>query len=161
MWRPDFPKIRPLHESVGSPLEVLQRAFADDPNMRVTQEPGSMIRMAEIDVPSDLLDVKISHISFHLPESGDLYGPNYALLPIFSSPEVKTFFAAKHIESLISPHRPGGSGIKRMYGELDNVTVSQALNYVLKIFPGFWVYENCPAEDGSSRAVYVAFFESF
>lgn len=79
MWRPDFPKIRPLSESSGSPLEVLQRAFANDPKMRVTQEPGGMIRMAETDVPSDLLDVKISHVSFHLPGSADMYGPNYAL----------------------------------------------------------------------------------
>ena len=161
MWRPDFPKIRPLSESSGSPLEVLQRAFANDPKMRVTQEPGGMIRMAETDVPSDLLDVKISHVSFHLPGSADMYGPNYALWPIFSTPEVKAFIAAKHIESLISPQRLGGAGIKRVYGELDNVTVSQALDYVLKIFPGFWVYENCPAKDGSFRAVYVAFFESF
>jgi hypothetical protein len=160
MWRPDFPKIRPLSEPSGSPLEVLQRAFADDPKMRVTQELGGMIRMVETDVPSDLLDVKISHVSFHLPGSANMYGPNYALWPIFSTPEVKAFIAAKHIQSLIS-FQPGGSGNKRVYGELDNVTVSQALDYVLKIFPGFWVYENCPATDGSSRAVYVAFFESF
>jgi hypothetical protein len=162
MWRPDFPKmIRPLSESSGSPLEVLQRSFANDPKMRVMQEPGGMIRMVETDVPSDLLDVRISHVSFHLPVSAGMYGPNYALGPIFSTPEVKAFIAAKHIESLISFQPGGGAGIKRVYGELDNVTVSQALDYVLKIFPGFWVYENCPAKDGSSRAVYVAFFESF
>jgi len=160
MWRPDFPKIRPSSDSSDSPLEVLQRAFADDTKMRVTQEPGGMIRMAETDAPSDLLDVKISHISF--PFAGtDQYGPNYALWPIFSTPEVQAFIAAKHIGLLVSPQMPGGSGFKRVYGELDNVTVSQALDYVVKIFPGFWVYENCPAEDGSSRAVYVAFLEAY
>jgi hypothetical protein len=110
MWRPDFPKIRRLSESSGSPVEELQRAFADDPKMRVTQEPGGMIRMVETDAPSDLLDVKISHVSFHPAESAGMYGPNYSLWPIFSTPEVKAFIAANHIESLISFQPGGGEG---------------------------------------------------
>ena len=35
-----------------------------------------------------------------------------------------------------------------MHGELDDVTVSQALDYVLDAFPGFWVYENCVKKEG-------------
>ena len=29
-------------------------------------------------------------------------------------------------------------------GTLDNITLSEALDYVLKTFPGIWLYENCP-----------------
>ena len=46
----------------------------------------------------------------------------------------------------------GGGGI--MHGELDDVTVSQALDYVVQTFPAFWVYEDCVTKEGA-RSVYV------
>jgi hypothetical protein len=160
VWQPDIPKIRELSDYSGSPREVLQRMFADDPKMRVTQEPGGTIRMIETDVPSDLLDVKISHISFtvHAPANvGN--GANSALILILSTPEVKAFRKAHNIGPLGDAFpAPGNSGSgRRAYGELDNVTVSQALDYVLQIFPGILIYENCLTEEGG-RSVFFNFY---
>ncbi len=159
-WRPDFPKIRLLSDYSGGPREVLQELFADDPNMQVTQEPQGMIRMVETDVPSDLLNIKIRHISFrvHGP-ANTLNGPNSALEFILSTPEVKAFNKEKNLglpSDVFTAPGDSGSG-RRAYGELDNVTVSQALDYILQIFPGFWVYENCPSEEGG-RTVFLGFF---
>jgi len=44
---------------------------------------------------------------------------------------------------LVTSPSPGMSHIS---GDLNNVTVRQALDHVLKTFPGFWVYENCTDE---------------
>jgi hypothetical protein len=51
------------------------------------------------------------------------------------------------------------SGKPTVYGKLEDVTVSQALDHVLRTFPGFWLYENCANKDGE-RTVYFSFVES-
>jgi hypothetical protein len=43
-------------------------------------------------------------------------------------------------------------------GFLENVTVSEALDYVLKTFPGVWIYENCPARGDRGRDMFFGFF---
>lgn len=211
MSRPDFPRVRRLSNYSGPPLKVLQEIFADDPYMRVTQEPNGIIRMMETDVPSDLLRVDIGHISFdkpiilepseqestrdrrfpsdlldvkirHIwlqnpfiiepakqvssrggpnlnfgPAAIPLGGPNMALMLILSTPEVSAFKRAKNIHPSYDDGfpLPGDSGSRpRLVGELDNVTVFQALDYVLQTFPGFWVYENCPSRDEGRTAIF-------
>jgi hypothetical protein len=182
MSSPDFPRVRILPDYSRPPLEVLRKMFADDPLMRVTQEPGGKIRMAEADVPSDLLNVRISHLSFNVvvqPELrpakstlGDptvallhwptktLGGPNMALEIILSTSEVSAFKRARNIKPLptLGFLLPGDSASKPpVPGELDNVTFSQALDYVLESFPGFWIYENCPSADGGRTVVFNFF----
>jgi hypothetical protein len=158
---PPFPRFRPANSS-GSPREVLQEMFADNPKMQVTQEPGGMVRMAETDVPTDLLDVRIHHIEFS--DYGNpppaFTGPNIALQVILLTPEVQAF-KKDHNIGPFGFRLPGDASFNRphVYGELDDVTVSQALDYVLKTFPGFWVYGNCRSEQGD-REVFFWFLES-
>jgi hypothetical protein len=76
---PDFPQFRAPRTVGATPVHALREMFVDDPKMRVTQEPGGKIRMFETDVPMDLLDVKISHISFKVT------GPK-EILDVFNSP---------------------------------------------------------------------------
>ena len=57
--------------------------------------------------------------------------------------------------SLMMPGDCCGGG-RIVHGELDDVTVSQALDYVLETFPGFWLYENCQAPSGA-RTVFFGF----
>jgi hypothetical protein len=127
-----------------------------------------MIRMMETNVQTDLLNVKIHHLSF-LPsdfpfasEFGPVHGPRMALIAILLSPEVVSFGKEHSIGNLPSPDRgfllPGdccGGGLV-VRGELSDITVSQALDYVLQTFPGFWLYENCMTKDGA-RSVYFNF----
>jgi hypothetical protein len=136
--------------------------------MQVTQEDGGMIRMMERNVPTDLLSVRIHHLSFFssdfpfASEFGPVHGPRMALIAILLSPEVVAFGREHNIANFPSPDRgfllPGdccGGGLV-IHGELNDVTVSQALDYVLQTFPGFWLYENCVTEKGE-RSVYLNF----
>ena len=156
--RPDFPKPRPVSGHEGSARDVLREMFADDTKMRVTQETDGKVRMVETDLPRDLLEVKIHHLSFL---SND-HGPGMALMAILHSQEVMHFIAAHNIvpkegwglpSDAIFVHKPS------VPGELNDVTVAQALDYVEQTFPGFWTYQNCLDPEGR-RAVSFGFYEN-
>jgi hypothetical protein len=142
--------------------------FANVPHMRVTQERRGMVRMVETDVPTDILDFKVHHLSFFssADPSGNRasHGPHMALLAILMNPEVRAFREAHNIgpDSEFSSgfSMPGDAMSNKpiVYGNLDDVTVSQALDHVLQTFPGFWVYENCVNKQGE-RTVRFSFFE--
>ena len=156
---PDFPVLRAATHS-GSPTEVLQDMFAADPDMRVTQENGGKIRMVEKDAPTDLLEVKIHHLSF--PTGLMHHGPHTALQTILMTPEVIAFRRAHSIGPLAELTRgfpvPGDCcGGPSVSGDLDDVTVAQALDYVLQTFPGFWLYENCQDTRGERTVVFNFF----
>lgn len=51
-----------------------------------------------------------------------------------------------------------GGGGPRATGELNNVTLSEALDYMLKTFRGLWVYENCPGDGKNDRIVVFMFY---
>lgn len=150
--------IRPLHDNPeGSPVPTLQEMFVDDPRMHVTEDSDGMVRMVESDAPEDLLNVTISHISFPA-----VYDGERAQGFILRAPEVKSFMKTHGIAwlpigsslglfTLPSPEMP------HISGDLNNVTLRQALDYVLKTFPGFWVYENC--SDKPHNRVGIHFFD--
>lgn len=146
-----FPMLATPKNPSAPPLQVLREMFADDEDMQVTQDPDGTIRMAEKTVPQDLLNVKIGHISFD-DEQKKEHGLMFDTLVmdfITGTPEVKAFmkdhgisFGPKLINRAMSPH-PGLSG------ELNNVTLAQALDYMLKTFRGLWIYEECRGAKGS------------
>jgi hypothetical protein len=157
---PDYPRLKASWNNKATPVETLREMFSEDPEMQVTQDADGTIRMAETDVPRDLLDLTINHISFDKiidPRIGQ--DPTDALRIIMSSPEVSAFMKSGSIrrpyplELMPSLRSPGAP---RISGNLDGATVSQALDYVLKVFPGFWVYENCSTEN-HERVVYLRF----
>jgi hypothetical protein len=156
---PDFPKLRTPRNSTDPPLKALREMFAGDPKMQVTQEPDGTIRMVEADVPTDLLKVRISHISFEPHRIGDPVGsPVWGLGIILATPEVADFMRTHNLG------RPFPWGVEagmpsaeHVPGDLNDVTVSQALDYVLRTFPGLWIYENCPSEN-RKRSVFFMFY---
>ncbi|MGO9084219.1 MAG: hypothetical protein ACLQBK_03260 [Candidatus Sulfotelmatobacter sp.] len=160
---PDFPNLRSLSDYSGAPEEVLQNVFAPDPQMMVTRDPSGRIRMAEIDVPTEFLDIRIPYVSFNLEGSGAkmFAGPNIALRVVLLNPAVKAFRKDHNIGPFDDNWGwPGDAGPnkRQMSGELHDVTLRQALDYILASFPGFWIYENCMSDSGQ-RLVYFAFFE--
>lgn len=146
--------------SAGSPLEVLREMFSGNSKIQVTQDPSGIVRIVQKDVPTDILDVEIHHIVFP-PRTSDPYQPNEpdrVLLVILSSPEVLSF--EKEHDIVPPGFRLDGivrSDLPSMSGELHDVTLSQALDYVLKTLPGYWIYENCTTEDGR-RTVNFRFY---
>lgn len=162
--RPDFPKLRPLTGREGSGLDALQEMFANDSKMQVSQDNDGKIRMVERDVPQDFLEVKIHHLSFRSLHDGEAiyHSGAWAVYAILHTPEVMDFMARK-----IGPARAwGGWGMPGQIvihgpsvpGELNDVTVAQALDYVLKTFPGFWTYQNCHDPEGR-RTIFIAFLQ--
>jgi hypothetical protein len=155
--RPEFPRLRSVSGHEGSALDALQEMFADDAKMRVTKDTDGKIRMVETDVPQDFLEVKIQHLSF----PSDYHGAGGAVYAILHSPEVMNFMAQK-----IGPAKAWGgwgmpsemvaTGKPSVRGELNDVTVAQALDYVLETFPGFWTYQNCHDPEGR-RTIFVGF----
>ena len=147
----------------GSPVRALREVFADDPKMQVTQESGGMIRMSETGVPRDLLDVMISHISFKDREGRNgVWNPQQARRLILEAPELGGFMRVSNMEASESESINDIYGGAHSYqphvsGDLYNVTLAEAMDYVLKSFPGFWVYGNCRREDGKR----VVSFEIF
>jgi hypothetical protein len=161
---PDFPTLRHPSDNSRPTLELLRDVFANDPKMEVAQDANGVIRMFERDVPLDLLEIKIHHLSFGSPDQGPIksYGPNSALLKVEFSPEVQAYKKAHNVGPSAGMFLgPGDAGSKQpvILGDLDDVTVKQALDYILQTFPGFWIYENCKTDEGE-RTVHFAFFKA-
>jgi hypothetical protein len=152
--------IRFLSDYSGPPRDVLEEMFRDDPKMRIAEEPG-IVRMAESDIPNDLLDFKIHHLSFEVFPPELSHGPGAAVMAIQANPEVMAFRKEHNIGPIADRFvGPGDADSPQpvVTGDLSDVTVSQALDHVLKTFPGFWIYENCVNEEGQ-RTVYFSFLK--
>lgn len=160
---PDFPKLRAVADRAGSsPVELLREMFSVDPEMRVNQDADGKIRMKEEDVPSDVLDIRIHHFRF----TGKYHGPNAAVVTILNAPELIAF----RREHKIGPEADRGPGFglsseafgskkPKLSADLYDVTVRQALDYILETFHGFWLYENCKDPE-RGRMMYLGFFEN-
>jgi hypothetical protein len=157
-YYPDFPKLRAVPGPQGSAVELLREMFfVDDPEMRVSQDADGRIRMIEEDVPSDLLDVRIPHLQF----TGEYHGIKFAIVTILKTPEVIAF----RKEHKIGPESDWGPGfslnhsafapeVPRVLGDLHDVTVRQALDYILQTVQGFWLYENCKNSEGGRNVIF-------
>ena len=159
---PDFPKLKRTSSHKGSAVDVLREIFSVNPYMKVSQDADGKIRMVEDDVPADLLDVKIDHIQFPVKSTG----PDAAIVAIMHTPEVRDFLSkhnvgpAPNLGDIAGYSRQDyNAPMRRVYGNLYDVTVRQALDYVLGRFHGFWFYENCKSTEGG-RIVFFGFIEN-
>lgn len=144
------------------PLQALRETFANDKDMQISQEPDGTIRMVEKTVPQDLLNVKIRHISFDDEQKKHRTMHFHTLVMDFitGTPEVKAFmkghsisFLPKVINQSMSPH-------VSLSGELNNVTLPEAMDYMLKTFRGLWIYEECAGSTGNKRIVDFSFYST-
>jgi hypothetical protein len=163
---PPFPNLRSRSTSGGSVLQVVREMFADNPAMQVMQDADGMVRMIENGAQTDLPNVRISHVWFEskgVPLQYAAFSPTTALRQILQSPEVVTFMKAHGMDLAI---RPQGAFVNEPFPDesphitesMNEVTLSEALDRVLKTFPGIWFYENCPQSDGKRRLVFLMFF---
>jgi hypothetical protein len=153
--QPDITNTRATLRNWNSgPVDALREIFADDPKMHVSQDHDGTIRMIERNVPKDLLEVKISRVSFD-----DSRNRAEALEAILHSAEIQAFVKSHGIDLVGSPIVSKRKPVIQPHvsGDLDNVPLSQALDYVLQTYPGFWVYENCEDAKGK-RTVWLQFF---
>jgi hypothetical protein len=144
----DIPHVGRTRHS-GSAAEVLQSMFGDRSTLRVTQERNGLVRMAEADVPTDILKIKVHHISFVRGDSEPITGPPFAVMRILAAPEVEAFMKERGIRTHSFRIEGFYPRMPEIFGELNDVTVSEALDYVLGTFPGYWVYGNCTKPEGT------------
>ena len=157
-WVRDLPKLQPTRPDKSlPPVDQIRAMFAPDDMMRITKEKDGKVRMVEIDVPNDLLNIKIHHIWF---PNDDAYGPYSMMDIILGSDEVRKFRREHNIGPTRDwlPYIPGdrnwiGPVFKsRPPSQLNDVTVAQALDSLTETYPGFWLYESCREADGGRIA---------
>jgi hypothetical protein len=163
---PDLPPIRWLQKPYPpNPVDTLSIMFSIDRGIVVSQESSGIIRVVETGVQTDILGVRIDHLSFD-----GISDPDEALDIILGAPEVQSFVRAHGIGQpydIHSPahpyklpgvkHIPPRPGVRSISGELNDVTLADALDYVLKTFPGFWIYQDCETPD-QQRVVHFGLF---
>jgi len=183
---PAFPNIHsPGNERHVSTLERFKEIFSADPAIQVTEDSKGKIRIVDKNVSTDLLKVRIKHLPLSLKKSkikksdanvfnGLFNSPYMALHVILAAPEVRSFMSAHKLGPLEGDvfEVTGGAGsdrfplsgqLIRVSGQLDGVSVSEALDFVVGRFsrvqqhPSFWTYETCPSE-GNSQRVHFSFF---
>jgi hypothetical protein len=148
--RPKYPHARAIPTRTGSAVQMMREVLADSPSISITQETNGTIRMAEKGVPGDLLNVRIARITFEDYARNPVYTANDALTAVLQTPEVSSFMAEHGMELPSGAGGvPGHAGpwpttMPHLSGSLDNATLFEALNEILKTFPGLWVNWNCP-----------------
>ena len=167
---PEFPHLHAVATNEASALQTLRALFADNQAMRVSQEPNGTIRMIENGIPSEILNIHIKHISFDNAYSGG-YSANSALEFIMATPEVKQYLLIHNLkwpfsitaDSILIPtgNFIVSPSIPHISGSLDNVTLKEALDYILKTFPGIWIYEYCPCTEKRSGIFYFRYYRLF
>jgi hypothetical protein len=165
----DFPRVHAVRDGTLSSLQIFRDVFSEDPRIRITQEPGGKIRIVEANLPEDILEVKIRHLSFKVDGTGSsiFNSPYMALHLVLIAPEVRAFMKTHEIGPLEGDvfELPGdaGSSPVRVSEDLDDVTVSQALDYIVHAYstaqkrPRFWIYKTCGSKS-SGRTVAFSFF---
>jgi hypothetical protein len=155
----DLPAVSSPKRYETSPVQMLREMFADDSKMQVAQDTNGNIRMVETDVPRDLLDLKIVQVLFS-SDSG-FHDPRWAMSQIMVTPDVKNYMTVNNIGPMVPDFRlfigPLSPNAPKISDDLYYVTVSEALDHILKTYPGFWAYEECKGEAGS-RKVFFQFF---
>jgi hypothetical protein len=160
---PEFPRLGAPATNEKSALDGVRYLFKDNPEMGVTQDADGTIRVVEHGVVTDILNLWLGSVSFGI---AGVYGANLAVTHILAAPEVKRYMTAQNIEwpyvgaavSILFGTTPPLDSTPHISGSITNVSVSQALDRILRVFPGVWIYENCPATDKRSRIVYVRFY---
>jgi len=166
---PQLPTVLdPQNPYAPNAVDTLRYMFSVDPEIVVLQEQNRIIRIVEAGIQTDILNIRIKHLSFNR-----ISDPDEALGIVRDAPEVRSFLVTNRIgEPPWNGHPPlyllpSANNSKRknlsnpdmpsVSGELTDVRLADALDYILKTFPGFWLYQDCKAPDGQ-RVVYFGLF---
>lgn len=143
------------------PFHNIDEALTDisrlDAHLSWSRDADGMLRVGDDRVRDDVLRIRLRQVHFR-----DSAEPAYAVQDVLSAPEVRAYFTKNHIADGALPHvsrlGPGSTkGLPRLSGDLRDVTVAEALDHVVRFFPGLWVYAECG--DGPRRRVAVEVYQ--
>lgn len=160
---PDLPRIHEAQKPfAGKAVDTLGSMLSVDPRMVVFTDANGIVRVVETDVQTGILHVRINHLVFDR-----ISDPEEALGIVLGAIEVQSFMQSHGIAQPFDIYAPPiyflpgvnksfNPGVRNISGELKDVTLGDALDYILKTFPGFWLYQNC--QTGGQRVVYFDLF---
>jgi hypothetical protein len=133
-------------QNLGESITAVSRLA---PQISWTLDKKGLMRVSDNRITDDVLRIVLRRV--HFAKAAD---PNEAIRTILSAPEVQEYFKQNHIEQGTARMMPMNSkGAPRLSGDLHNVTVAEALDSIVKFFPGLWIYSECTS--GSFRRVIV------
>jgi hypothetical protein len=134
----------------GGSLSKVTEMLRDNRDISVNGEAGGIIRVKVAGVSGAILQTKIALITLDRDEQ---YDPNAAILAILNAKEVQSAANQTHTRLALSV---GGlenipsKGMPHLEKSWKNVTVDQALDGVLRTFPGLVEYKECVRPNGDS-----------
>jgi hypothetical protein len=146
-----FPSIKlssPREE--GSSLSKVTEMLRDNRDISVNDGAGGIIRIKVPGVSGAILQTKIAQITLDRDEQ---YDPNAAIRAILNAKEVQSAANQTHTRLALSV---GGlenipsKGMPHLEQFWKDVTVDQALDRVLRAFPGLVEYKECIRPNGDS-----------
>jgi hypothetical protein len=158
---PQFPQLG--QKTDDSVLTMLGEMLSSNRGVRVTQDSNKIVRIIGPDVPTDFLNVRISHITFEDYKHNGIFSANAAMWSVLAAPEVVAFFKNNDVEGpfpfeFVSGSLEWPTNSPHISGSLDNVSVEEVLDRILQTFPGVWFYGNCTQNEKHKRAVFLRFY---
>lgn len=143
----------PLSNPPQGPFQNLGEAMTAvsqlDPHLSWTRDKEGLMRVNDNRVTGSVLKIHLKRVHFN--RAAD---PNEAIRIVLSAPEVREYLKQNHIEQGTVFVMPMNSkDVPKLSGDLRNVTVEQALDRIVKFFPGLWIYSEC--RSGSLRRVTI------
>lgn len=133
----------------GDLLTRIQKLFRDEPAFKVAAASPRIVHVTMTGTTTDLLDIPVS-IDYLTPTAQ--YNPHEAIYAIENKAAMKAAMNRLHAKPAIEccgqleeipsprfPHLPESMG---------DVAVGQALDRILKVFPGLMVYKECTRLNG-------------
>jgi hypothetical protein len=124
--------------------EAMTTLSQRDPRVSWVRDNDGYMRVSDNRVIGDVLHIHLKQVHFR-----SAVDPDAAIRDVLSAPEVRAYLKEKHIEegtgfNNIVP--TSTKGFPRLAGDLRDVTVAQALDRIVKFFPGLWTYSECTTD---------------
>lgn len=137
-------------------LDVALTAVSQlSPHLSWSKNADGLVRVRDDRVPNDVLKIRLRRVHF-----SQVRDSNAAIQIVLNAPEVQTYFQRNHIEratpfNAIMYRTP--KGFPTLSEDLHSVTVAEALDRIVRFFPGLWIYSEC--QNGSLKRVMIEGYE--
>lgn len=120
-----------------------------EPHVSWTRDKSGSFQVIDDRAVSDILQLRLACVRFK-----GAVTPTAAIRDLMSTPEIRAYLADNRIEEGTMFEHAGPvttEGLPQLSGELRDVTVAQALDRIVRFFPGLWIFSEC--SDGSVKRV--------
>jgi hypothetical protein len=124
--------------------QAMIAASRQDPHLSWARDANGYMRVKDDRITGDVLQIHLKVVHFE-----GAVDSNAAIRDVLFAPEVRAYLREKHIEegTVFSNIVPKSTkGLPKLSEDLRDVTVAQALDRIVKFFPGLWIYSECTAD---------------